>query len=84
MRYSTKPVRRCHPCLLNLGDQCWIFAFPRGQWRGERRCPAFENPDVYDEFRKWQKRPVIRSRKELRREFLRARKRKIVRRLLRH
>jgi len=83
MRYSTKPIRKCYSCLLNLGDECWLYAYPRGQWRGDRHCPAFGNEEIYAAFRTWQKRPVIKTRQELRREFFRARRKKVVRRLVR-
>jgi hypothetical protein len=80
MRISRKPVHACYSCLLNLGDRCWLYRYPRGQWRGERRCPAFENDAVYEEFRRSQKQPTVKTRKELRREFFRKRKRTNVRR----
>ncbi len=83
MRCSTKPVRECHSCLLNLGDECWLYAYPRGQWRGGRRCPAFGDEEIHAAFRTWQKRPVVKSRKELRRGFFRTRQRKVVRRRVR-
>lgn len=75
MRRHAKPVRKCHACLLNLGDQCWIYKYPRGQWQHDRRCPAFENEAVYAEFREWQKEPAVRTRKELRRRFFRTKRR---------
>ncbi len=78
MRYSRKPVRKCHSCLLNQGDHCWLYRYPRGQWRGDRRCPGSENEALYREFREWEKGPRVKSRKELRREFFRTRKRTVV------
>jgi hypothetical protein len=80
MRQSAKPVRKCHACLLNLVDECWLYGYPRGQWRGDRRCPGFENEDAYREFRLWRKQPTVKTRKELRREFFRTRRRTVVRR----
>jgi hypothetical protein len=75
MRQTRKPVRNCHSCLLNLGDYCWLYRYPRGQWRGDRRCPAFENEHIYAQFRAWQKEPSVKTRKDLRREFFRTRRR---------
>ncbi|MDI6774156.1 MAG: hypothetical protein QME60_02000 [Verrucomicrobiota bacterium] len=72
MRSSRKPVRRCHACLLNLGDRCWLFPHPRGQWQRGRWCRGFGNEERYREFRDWQKEPTVKSRKELRRDFFRA------------
>ena len=64
---SQKPVRKCHSCLLNLGDHCWLYQYPRGQGRSGRRCAAFENEEVYAGFRLWQKQPDVKTRKALRR-----------------
>ena len=75
MRQSFKPAGNCYTCRLNLGDHCWLYKYPRGQWRGGRRCRAFENETVYASFSAWQKLPSVKTRKELRGEFFRTRKR---------
>jgi len=74
MKKSAKPVRKCHACLLNLGDHCWIYHYPRGQWRGARRCQAFDDEALHAEFRAWKKQPAVKTRRELRQEFFRTRK----------
>ena len=71
MHESSKPVRKCHSCLLNEGDHCWGYRSPRGQWQARRRCPGFENPDAYVQFREWQKQAHVKTIKEIRRETLR-------------
>ena len=65
MKRSSKPVRQCHACLLNLGKVCWVYAQPRRQWRN-RRCPGFENPALYNELTEWQAAPHVKTRKQLR------------------
>ena len=80
MHRNRKPVHECYTCLLNLGDSCWLYEYPRGQWRNGRTCPAFENEAVYDEFRRWRKQPQVKTRKVLRREFFRTKPRTVVRR----
>ena len=80
MRRSKKPVHNCYSCLLNLGDHCWRYEYPRGQWRGNSRCPSFENERDYDEYRRWLKQPNIKTRKELRREYFRTKPRTTIRR----
>jgi hypothetical protein len=75
MRRSRKPVRKCYSCLLNLGDHCWLYRYPRGQWRHGHRCPALGREDVYTQFREWQKEPAVRTRRDLRREFFRTKRR---------
>ncbi|MFO7870843.1 MAG: hypothetical protein R6V03_05370 [Kiritimatiellia bacterium] len=76
MRRSEKPVRKCYSCPLNLGDHCWLYAYPRGQWRNRRKCSAFDDPEVHKAFRAWLKQPVVKNRKELRREIFRTRRKK--------
>jgi len=74
MKRSVKPVRKCHACLLNLGDHCWLYRYPRGQWRGGRRCRAFDDKTLHEQFRTWQKQPTVKTRRDLRREFFRTKK----------
>ncbi|MFH1476459.1 MAG: hypothetical protein ABIH24_03050 [Verrucomicrobiota bacterium] len=70
MRYTSKPMRRCNTCLLNLGAVCWKFACPRREWeRG--RCQGFENDELYRQFREWQEAPHVKTAKQLRREAFR-------------
>jgi hypothetical protein len=84
MRVTGKPVHQCYSCLLNLGDHCWLYRHPRSQWSSGRKCPGFENEDVYFQFTEWQKQPHVKTRKELRREVFRMRKRtRVYRGLLR-
>ncbi|MDA0576753.1 MAG: hypothetical protein O3B24_01490 [Verrucomicrobia bacterium] len=75
MRQTAKPVRKCHACLLNLGDRCWRYASPRSQWRERRQCLGFNNAVLYAAYRTWLKRAQVKSRKELRRDAVGARKR---------
>lgn len=74
MRRSAKPVRKCHPCPLNLGDRCWVYASPRDQWRN-RSCPGFSSEDLAAQYRQWLKRPQVKTREDLRRESVGARRR---------
>lgn len=75
MHQSAKPVRKCHPCLLNMGSYCWLYQYPRGQWRDGKRCRGIENEDLHRQFEHWRKEPDVKTRHELRREFFRGRKR---------
>jgi hypothetical protein len=74
MKQSAKPVRKCHACLLNLGDRCWLYRYPRGQWRDRRHCPAMDDADLHARFRTWQKQPSVKTRRELRQEFFRTKR----------
>ncbi len=74
MKKSVKPVRKCHACRLNLGDHCWLYRYPRGQWRGGKHCRAYDDEALHEQFRLWQKQPTVKTRRELRREFFRTKK----------
>ena len=71
MKKSWKPLRKCYHCPLNQGDHCWLYKYPRGQWHAGRRCPAFGNETVYEQFSAAQKLPDVKTRRDLRREFFR-------------
>lgn len=71
MRIGPKPVHGCYTCLLNLGDQCWKYAFPRRQW-SRKKCPGFENENLYRQFRDWQAEPHVKTRRQLRQEAFRS------------
>lgn len=68
MREHHKPVRKCHGCPLNMGRHCWVFLYPRGQWRGGRECRFRHDAEVHEAYRQWCKRPTVKSRRMLRRE----------------
>jgi hypothetical protein len=75
MKRHLKPVRKCHGCLLNLGDHCWIYQYPRGQWRAWHHCRGREDVNLHESYRDWLKMPTVKSRKELRQNFFRAKRR---------
>lgn len=74
MKSSAKPVRKCYGCLLNLGDRCWAYRYPRGQWRGSKRCRARDDAAMHERFRVWQNEPAVKTRRQLRQEFFRMRR----------
>jgi hypothetical protein len=63
-----KPVRKCHGCPLNLGRYCWVFQYPRGQWRDDKDCRMRDDATVHASFQQWRKRPTVKNRKTLRQE----------------
>lgn len=68
MRQHHKPVRKCHGCPLNMGHHCWVFLYPRGQWRDGHDCRLRHDVAVHEAYRQWCNRPTVKSRKMLRRE----------------
>lgn len=73
MRLHQKPVRKCHGCPMNLGDHCWVYQYPRGQWRSGSICRIRSDVAVLSAFEQWQKQPTVKNRKVLRREEHRGR-----------
>jgi hypothetical protein len=65
-----KPVRKCHGCLLNLGDHCWGYAHPRTQWRRKSGCHGCADEAIHQLYRLWKKQAVVKSRREIRREYI--------------
>lgn len=74
MKESQKPVRKCHACQLNRGDHCWLYKYPRGQWRGGRTCGAFNAPAMIDALHDWEGAASVMTRKDLRRDVHRQRR----------
>ncbi len=70
LRRSHKPVRKCHGCPLNLGAHCWGYSNPRGQWQRRRGCPGFATESLHQLYLVWQKQALIKTRSEIRREFI--------------
>lgn len=68
MRITSKPVRKCHGCLLNLGDRCWGYRFPQRQWRRRGGCPGYDNPVAYELYHEWLRQPSVKTPRELRQD----------------
>ena len=75
MKRHLKPVRKCHACPLNLGDHCWVYQYPRGQWRQGKTCGGLADEALHASYRDWLKMPTVKSRKALRQNFFRAKRR---------
>jgi hypothetical protein len=59
-----------------MGNTCWAFLRPRERW-SDTACPAVDSPEILTRFADWRKLPVVKSRKELRRERYSACRRKL-------
>lgn len=46
MHRTSKPVRKCHGCGLNLRDRCAVYDDPHAQWNKHRRCPGYMNEEM--------------------------------------
>ena len=72
MKRTSKPVRNCHGCGLNLGDHCALYDSPHEMWR-RRKCPGFGNEELLREYEENQARHEERQAKQKRREVARER-----------
>ena len=46
---STKPVRECAGCKLDLVKKCAVFEHPVLKWKN-RKCEGFNNPELIREY----------------------------------
>ena len=46
---STKPVRECAGCPLNLVKKCAVFEHPILKWKN-RKCEGFNNPEMIRDY----------------------------------
>ena len=63
---STKPVKQCRGCTLNLGKRCAIFEHPVLKWK--KRCDGFNNPKLIAEYEKSQHPEGARAREAKRKQ----------------
>ena len=59
---STKPVKQCYKCVLNLKKQCAIFEYPILKWH-HRQCEGYNNPVLIAQYRKMKHPEGARARK---------------------
>lgn len=50
MHTSSKPVRKCHGCGLNLRDRCGVYKSPHEMWHNRKRCPGHGNEALLKEY----------------------------------
>ena len=51
MHSSSKPVRKCNGCGLNLRDRCGVFDNPHEQWERRRHCPGYRNETLLAKYK---------------------------------
>jgi hypothetical protein len=60
---STKPVKECKGCALNLKTHCAIFHHPVLKWKG-RNCEGYNNPMYIRHYEVTMKLEGARARKQ--------------------
>ena len=64
---STKPVKECKGCTLNVGKQCGVFEHPVLKWK-HRVCEGFNNAGLMARYERMQNPEGARRRKLTRAE----------------
>ena len=64
---STKPVKECHGCALNLLKRCAVFEHPVLKWK-HRRCEGYNDPEMIERYERMQHPEGARERKKERAE----------------
>ena len=68
MYRSTKPVRKCHGCGLNLRDHCGVFGYPHDMWHNHRHCPGYMNEELLARYQAQQERTHPDPKREKRKQ----------------
>lgn len=50
MNRKGKPVRKCHGCLLNLGDRCAVYEEPHDKWHNSK-CTSYNDHELYTKYK---------------------------------
>ena len=46
MHKKGKAVRKCHGCILNIGDRCAIYEEPHDKWHNSK-CTGYNDEELY-------------------------------------
>ncbi len=49
MNRKFKPVRKCHGCILNLGERCAIYEDPHEKWN-HSKCSSYNDKELYRKY----------------------------------
>ncbi|MBS1259398.1 MAG: hypothetical protein MAG551_02468 [Candidatus Scalindua arabica] len=49
MKRKGKPVRKCHGCILNIGERCAIFDEPHDKWHNSK-CSSYNDKELYRKY----------------------------------
>ena len=64
MNKKGKPVRKCHGCILNLGERCAIYEEPHDKWH-HAKCSSHNDQELYRKYLEdIEKHPPKKGKKE--------------------
>ncbi len=67
MHKKGKPVRKCHGCILNIGDRCAIYEEPHDKWH-HSKCTSYNDQELYRKYKEDLEKHPEDDAKEQRRE----------------
>ncbi len=70
MHRKGKPARKCHGCILNLGDHCAIYPEPHDKWH-HSRCSSHNDRGLYNEYLEYTSKHPENNAKKVRRNTAR-------------
>ena len=70
MNKKGKPVRKCHGCILNIGEHCAIFNEPHDKWHNSK-CSSYNDKELYRKYLEDLEKHHQKDSKKLRKETAR-------------
>lgn len=67
MNRKGKPARKCHGCILNLGDHCAVYEDPHDKWH-HSKCSSYNDKELYNKYLENLKKHPPKEAKEHRKE----------------
>ncbi len=49
MNKKGKPARKCHGCILNIGERCAIYEEPHDKWHNSK-CTSYNDQELYRKY----------------------------------
>jgi hypothetical protein len=49
MNKKGKPARKCHGCILNMGERCAIYEEPHDKWHNSK-CTSYNDQELYHKY----------------------------------
>lgn len=70
MNRKGKPVRKCHGCILNIGERCAIYEEPHDKWH-HSKCSSYNDHELYRKYLEDLEKHSQKESKKLRKETAR-------------
>ncbi|MEK6764770.1 MAG: hypothetical protein AABY49_00885 [Planctomycetota bacterium] len=67
MNRKGKPVRKCHGCILNIGERCAIYEEPHDKWH-HSKCSSYNDQELYRKYLEDLEKHSQKDSKKLRKE----------------